>query len=53
MVLVLKKGVSKKEINLIDRKLKSKNGIDVMKFCGVIKLKIDALAIQKNLRNEW
>ncbi len=53
MVLVLKKGASKKEIEDIEKKLKNKNGIDVMKHCGKIKLKEDALTIQKNLRNEW
>jgi hypothetical protein len=53
MVLVLKKGASKKEMESIEKKLKSKSGIDVIKYCGLVKLKDDALAIQKNLRNEW
>jgi hypothetical protein len=53
MVLVLKKGASKKEIENIELKLKDKVGVDVMKYCGLIKLNIDALTIQKTLRDEW
>jgi hypothetical protein len=53
MVLVLKKGASKKQIDNIIRKLKASKGVDVSKYCGTIKLKTDALTIQKKLRNEW
>lgn len=53
MVLVLKKGASKKEINSIEEKLKSKTGVNVLKYCGLIKIKEDALLIQKATRNEW
>ncbi len=53
MVLVLKKGASKKEMETLDKKLKNKVGIDIMKYCGTIKLKADAMTIQKSLRNEW
>lgn len=53
MVLVLKKGASKKEIESIEKKLKAKDGVNVMKHCGSIKLKYDALKIQKKLRDEW
>lgn len=28
-------------------------GVDTLKYCGVLKLKEDALAIQKKLRDEW
>ena len=48
-----KKGASKKEIEKIELKLKDKVGVDVMKYCGLIKLNIDALTIQKTLRDEW
>ena len=48
MVLVLKKGASKKEIELLEKKLKVKNGVDVLKYCGLIKLKEDALTIKNN-----
>jgi hypothetical protein len=56
MVLVLKKGATKKEMDLINEKLE--NGahhrkLDAKKYCGVIKLTEDPLAIQKMLRNEW
>ena len=53
MVLVLKKGASKKQIETIEKKLSKKNGVNVLKYCGTIKLKEDPLKIQKNLRNEW
>lgn len=55
MVLILKKGAGKKEINAIRKKLgKMPNkGVDTKKYCGVIKLKEDPLEIQKRLRNEW
>ncbi len=28
-------------------------GVDTLKYCGVLKLKEDPLAIQKKLRDEW
>lgn len=28
-------------------------GVDTKKFCGLLKLKEDPLAIQKRLRDEW
>ena len=56
MVLILKKGASKKDIQAIEKKLyKEKKifGFNAKKYNGVIKLKEDPLAIQKRLRNEW
>lgn len=57
MVLELKQGATKKEMNDIseklDEKLKVGRGVDTKKFCGVIKLKEDPLAIQKKMRDEW
>ncbi len=53
MVLILKKGASKREIESLEKRLKNKSGIDVMKYCGKLKLKKDALMIQKELRDEW
>lgn len=56
MTLVIKKGASQKEIEELSKKLsvkKKKAGFDAYKHCGVIKLKEDALVIQKRLRNEW
>ena len=53
MVLVLKKGASKKEIESNEKKLNNKGGVDVMKHCGKIKLKVDALVMQNELRDQW
>jgi hypothetical protein len=56
MVLVLKKGASKKDIALIDQKLyngKTATGFNAKKYNGVLKLKSSPLSIQKKLRNEW
>jgi hypothetical protein len=56
MVLVLKKGASKKEIEAVTQKLskvRRRKQFDAYKHCGVLKLKEDALAIQKRLRDEW
>ena len=55
MVLVLKKGASKKEIESVMKKLRSqkKKGFNARKYNGVLKLKEDPLTIQKRLRGEW
>ncbi len=55
MVMTIKKGASEKSILRILKKLqeKSKKGIDMKKYTGKIKLKKDALEIQKELRDEW
>ena len=56
MVLVLKKGASKKEIDAIEKKLYKENpskGFNAKKYNGILKLKEDPLAIQKRLRDEW
>ena len=55
MVLVIKKGAGKKELEALDKKLKasSTKGFDAQKFNGALKIKGDALVIQKKLRNEW
>jgi uncharacterized protein (UPF0335 family) len=56
MVLVLKKGAGRKEIEAIEKKLykeKSSGGFNAKKYNGILKLKEDPLTIQKNLRNEW
>ncbi len=53
MVLVLKdsKDIKKVKDLLANRQVKKK--FDAMKFCGVLKVNEDALAIQKRLRDEW
>ena len=56
MVLILNKGASKKDIDLINKKLGQlsvRKKLDAKKYCGVIKLKEDPLVIQKKLRDEW
>ena len=56
MVLVLKKGAGKKEIEAIEKKIFKKNiikGFDAKKYNGVLKLKEEPLLIQKKLRDEW
>ena len=56
MTIVLNKKIEKKEfiaiLDSIPSKKESKK-VNTMKYCGVIKLKKDALAIQKEMRNEW
>ncbi len=56
MVLVLKKGASKKDIQQANKKLgeiSSGKKLNTKKYTGVINLKEDALIIQKKLRDEW
>jgi hypothetical protein len=56
MVLVLKKGASKREIDSINKKLRDlpvRKKLDTKKYKGVIDLKSDPLAVQKMLRDEW
>ncbi len=56
MVAIIKQGSTKESINkLLKRVLsrKESKGIDAYKYCGVIKLKEDAMTIQERLRDEW
>lgn len=53
MVLVLKKGASKKDMENITAKLQPSKGVDTRKYCGTVKLKEDPLVIQKRIRDEW
>ena len=56
MVLIIKKGASEESIKKIVAKLKnrkSKKGFPSHKYCGILKIKEDALDIQKRLRDEW
>ncbi len=55
MVVVLKKGAGKKEIEAIEKKMLKgeQRGFDADKYNGVLKIKGDALEIQKKLRDEW
>ena len=56
MVTTLKQGATKKSIKRILEQLKKDvkpKGVDVYKYLGKIKLKKDALSLQKEMRNEW
>ncbi|MCX2679583.1 hypothetical protein OOZ15_06465 [Galbibacter sp. EGI 63066] len=56
MVTTLKQGATKKSIKSILEELTKglkPRGVKVYDYCGKISLKKDALAIQKELRNEW
>ena len=56
MVLVLKKGASKKDIEAIEKLLykeKPSGGFNAKKYNGILNLKEDPLTIQKKLRDEW
>lgn len=56
MVLVLKKGATKKDIEAIEKKLykeKSTPGFDAKKYNGILKTNEDPLTIQLKLRDEW
>ena len=55
MVLVLKKGAGKKEIEAIEKKIAKNDtpGFNARKYNGTLKIKGDGLDIQKQLRNEW
>lgn len=56
MVLVLKAGSTKEEIEAIDKEIykkKSKGGFHAKKYNGIIPLNEDPMVIQKKLRDEW
>jgi hypothetical protein len=53
MATVIKKKLSRKEISKKFNKAISLHGVDTHKYCGVIKISKDPLAIQKELRDEW
>jgi hypothetical protein len=56
MVMTIKLGATKKSIKKIleniTKEIKPK-GVDVYKYVGKIRLKKDALNLQRELRNEW
>lgn len=53
MSTIIKKKSTKKEISEKFEKAIRSKGVDTRKYCGVIRLSKDPLAIQKELRNEW
>ena len=56
MVAILKQGATKEYIQkLLDKITKEMHptGVNTQKYCGTIKLKDDALTVQKRMRDEW
>jgi hypothetical protein len=56
MVTILKPGTTKKNIRLLLKRIKdaqTNNRIDAYKYCGTIKLQLDAVTIQRKMRDEW
>jgi hypothetical protein len=53
MVIIIQQGTTKEKLDTLLKKLKIKKGVNAKKYCGVIHLKEDPLAIQKQLRDEW
>jgi hypothetical protein len=54
MELILKKGASRQAQIVLNKQLtliKKKNNL--LKWCGIIKLKVSPLDLQKEMRNEW
>jgi|AntRauTorcE11897_2_1112592.scaffolds.fasta_scaffold25483_3 hypothetical protein len=54
-MVVLKRGASKARMKSILDKITSSNipEFDAHHFCGILKLKSDALRLQKEMRDEW
>jgi hypothetical protein len=54
MTVVIKKGMSKSQIDARLKKLKGKDkGFPAHKFTGKLKVEESPLTIQKRLRDEW
>jgi hypothetical protein len=53
MVTIIKKGTKKEDFDRKLSGLKNMKRFDAHKYCGIIKLKEDPLAIQKSMRDEW
>jgi len=53
MATVIKRKSNRRNISKIFNKAVASKGVDTKKYCGVIKLMKDPLAMQKELRDEW
>ena len=53
MVLTIKKGMSKKNVDDVLRKIKQTKKLDAKRYLGKVKWDEDALAYQKRIRDEW
>ena len=55
MVTVIKKGKPIREMiqKLNELVSKRRSGLEAAKYSGILKSKVDPLAYQKSIRNEW
>jgi hypothetical protein len=53
MVLTVKKGMNKKNLDEFLRKLKQTKKLDSKRYLGKVKWGEDAFVYQKRIRNEW
>jgi hypothetical protein len=53
MAIIIRKKSDAKSISRKFKRAITTKGVDTKKYCGVIKLTRDPLAIQKELRDEW
>jgi hypothetical protein len=57
MTTTLRKGSTEEEfarlLEDLNSRAKAKGGLDAKKYCGSLKMDIDPLEIQKDLRDEW
>lgn len=54
MITIIKRGTSKEEIRKrVNEAISKAPQKDIMKYAGQLKMDIDPLEHQKNLRNEW
>lgn len=53
MVTIIKKGATKKDMQKALDNLSLRPKFNAYKYCGVLKVDQDPVAIQKALRSEW
>jgi len=53
MVIVIKSGTDKTNIQKALDSVKVQKGLNAYKYCGKVHLEKNPLIIQKKLRNEW
>jgi len=53
MVLIIKRNSKNRKLKELTNMPKTKRGFKASEYCGKVKVKEDAVTIQKKLRNEW
>lgn len=53
MVTIIKKGTSKKELEIALANLSTPKKLNAHKYLGIVKLDEDPIQTQQRLRNEW